>query len=184
MGQRLLVHVNDVEEKCSVYYHWSAYTYSSLVEANNLISGFKPNVEPHVWISNHLSQMGGGLSKEDHEYFPNLPLAEDRNEGIVHVTEDSRNEAAGWEAGGVNLDLANRVVSTDCYWTYKPKEWIDEDYGDEEDLKNLPIMKNVFSKLENIPFSKMPEVLQWWKEHHDDFPVIDAGTGLVVDVWA
>jgi hypothetical protein len=39
MGQRLVVTIEKGERKlCNIYYHWSAYTYSALLETKKIIN--------------------------------------------------------------------------------------------------------------------------------------------------
>ena len=88
-------------------------------------------------LSYHTSVMEHpGLDSSSYEYmkekFPNLAFhtAIDRNIGIIHVTEDTMENANNWAEGRLTIDLTNRRFSMDVYWwisyDIKDDNWFDE----------------------------------------------------------
>lgn len=90
MGQRLNIEVHyDGELLANAYYHWSAYTSSSLNLLGKVIEAYKNRTEINKRFNN--------ISFQE---------CENRNVGILSVTEQGMGETRKWEEGRVTVDIS------------------------------------------------------------------------------
>ena len=152
MGQRLVVTVNYCEEEIAkIYYHWSAYTESALMETNNILEELLN--EDHeikdlkLRLIRFCERNGGGIKngKDSYEWkyiqalYPDEVFNENinRNYGLIALSKEGMDDLQNWSEGDVdiNLDLG-RVVNTVNWscdgieeYNESRKEW-DNDFDD------------------------------------------------------
>ena len=161
MGQRLVVTINSKgQDLAKIYYHWSAYTYSALLETRKIIDCIynhndETEKELQLRLIRFCEENGGGITGNveyhEHEYIQNLFPNEtfkteeiDRNNGLIALSEKGMNGLQNWSEGDVdiNLDKDQVVFCVYCSYEYleeyieERKEW-DEDF-DEEEMKYIP----------------------------------------------
>ena len=118
MGQRLNVEIRrrrDNKVLANSYYHWSAYTRSSLELARDILD--------NIFELEHLKEftdkekavkllqfVGSGLMQEDYntldedkkKYFA---VGTNRNNGLISITEKNMQETRNWEEGRITIDI-------------------------------------------------------------------------------
>lgn len=176
MGQRLVVKVvKDGKDIAGMYFHWSAYSMSALVETRNIINAIYNDESETEDVRLRLIRYcesnggcinGGADSKEWNrivEMFPNETFKTDgsRNCGLIALSEDGIDNIHLWSEGDVIIDLDNETV-TDWVWNeYESiddynedrKEWMDEDEEIKlEDIIDVGYDLNEFdiSEIDNI----------------------------------
>ena len=123
MGQRLNIEIRRKKDNkilANSYYHWSAYTYSSLKLANEIIENIydiirNDKTSDEIKAIQLLQTTGAGLledeynllKEEDKKY---CSLAIDRNLGLISFTEKGIENTRNWEEGRltINVDFDNK----------------------------------------------------------------------------
>lgn len=123
MGQRLNIEIRRKKDNkilANSYYHWSAYTYSSLKLANEIIENIydiirNDKTSDEIKAIQLLQTTGAGLledeynllKEEDKKY---CSLATDRNLGLISFTEKGIENTRNWEEGRltINVDFDNK----------------------------------------------------------------------------
>ena len=127
MGQRLVIHIfNNEEELANAYYHWSAYTDSSIITTLQITAVYddlKRKISDKKLLAIKLLEAtGAGFNENDmkkvKEIYPNKKFnpCTDRNEGLIAVTEDSMEESTQWEEGSVKINLDSETICFDVLW--------------------------------------------------------------------
>lgn len=150
MGQRLVLTIkNHDEDIAKIYYHWSAYTYSALLETKQIIdcvynSKDETIKELQLRLIKFLEANGGGIRGDKYEFeyikkmFPNETFKEDgysRSNGLIALSEKGMTELQQWSEGDIILHLDEEIVENTVYGWYENihvyneerKEW-DEDF--------------------------------------------------------
>lgn len=161
MGQRLVVTVKTKgQDLAKIYYHWSAYTYSALLETRKIIDCIynhndETEKELQLRLIRFCEENGGGITGteeyNEHEHiqklFPNETFKTDdysRSNGLIAISEKGMAGLQYWSEGDVIINLDTDQVDFSVYYSYEylehyieeRKEW-DEDF-DEEEMKYLP----------------------------------------------
>lgn len=161
MGQRLVVTIEKGERKlCNIYYHWSGYTYSALLETKEIIDciyNHKNETEEGLLLRliRFCEESGGGVSEgydsDEWKYIQNLYPNEkfkadniDRNYGLISLSKKGIAELQRWSEGDVYINLDTDQVDFCVYSGYEyldeyiedRKSW-DDDF-DETELDNMP----------------------------------------------
>lgn len=118
MGQRLNIEIarkKDNKILANSYYHWSAYTYSSLELANEIIENIydvirNNKVSDEIKAIQLLQTTGAGLleqeyntlNEEDKKY---CSLATSRNLGLISFTEKGMEETRTWEESRLTITI-------------------------------------------------------------------------------
>ena len=180
MGQRLNIEIiknNKTIANC--YYHWSAYTFSSLVKASEVIENYdnlvKQNLPDEVLAvkmfenCESFSLFGicsAGLTEDSLEYmnnkYPNYTFKEgiDRNAGLIGVTLDDIINTRKWEEGRVTIDLDKEIINAGWMLDYiETEEYLNEceEYEEEVDINKIPVFP--YNDLDEISFDKLKEVI-------------------------
>lgn len=161
MGQRLVVTINfQGQDLAKIYYHWSAYTYSALLETKKIIDCiYNHNDETERELQLRLIRFcennGGGITGNrglnEFQYIQNLyPNEEfksegiDRNDGLIALSEKGMADLQSWSEGDVYINLDTDQVD---FCVYSGHEYLDEyieerkswdDEFDEKELENMP----------------------------------------------
>ena len=118
MGQRLNIEIarkKDNKILANSYYHWSAYTYSSLKLANEIIENIydvirNNKVSDEIKAIQLLQTTGAGLleqeyntlNEEDKKY---CSLATNRNLGLISFTEKGMGKTRAWEESRLTITI-------------------------------------------------------------------------------
>lgn len=169
MGQRLNIEIKrrkDNKVLANSYYHWSAYTSSSLHLAEEIIENIydiirKEKVSDEIKAIQLLQTTGAGLmeneynklNEEDKKY---CSLATNRNLGLISFTDEGMEETRSWEEGRLTIDIDfddkdydfygnKNLVDFEVYFQVDEEE-INESYEEEIksgklDLNNLTEFK-------------------------------------------
>lgn len=158
MGQRLVVSVIENNEKvASVYYHWSGYTSSSLMELAKLrdavdggdtgdtvldiIRFLESYSDPD--LAGPLAGQRGGVSPDDvadaESRWPGQSFLDEvnRNCGLVAISEEKMGEQESFAEGTATFDVTNRIASTDCVFDYMDYDEYAESY-EEDGMETVP----------------------------------------------
>jgi hypothetical protein len=159
MGQRLVVTIKKGDRKlCNIYYHWSAYTYSALLETKKIINciyNHKDEAESELLLRliRFCEENGGGIRgvKDEFAYIQSLYPNEifvtenySRSEGLIALSEKGMRDLQSWSEGDVYINLDTDEVDFCVYSGYEDfeeyiqnrKSWDDE--FDETELDDIP----------------------------------------------
>lgn len=186
MGQRLNIEIVDGEKSlANCYYHWDAYSISSLklvqkiIEAHSICKTFRyPNdLKTTVKI---LQSTGAGITDEeraridaDSDKYAGIKFnkAIGRNEGLISVTENGKASTRSWEDGRVIIDISAETFTFDVYWLID-KSGYEDNFSDGTPFDNLEICSYDFST--EMPFSEIDNLLSYILDnrypmrYHDD----------------
>lgn len=164
MGQRLNLEIKqNGHTLANAYYHWSAYTYSSLELTNSVVSNLdkiKHEVDV-IRAVRLLESTGAHLVEEEIAYIQNgygqekFQIASSRNDGLIAVSPKGMEDTRKSEEGRVVIDLDEEKVYFNVYWYYEKDEYLSEREVTEEEYLKMPISSTDFSE---IPFSDFPKV--------------------------
>lgn len=126
MGQRLNIEIKiGGKVQANAYYHWSAYTQSSIELTRQILSydmsqlNSAPDLIKAIRLleytgagltdveKNSLSDMYSGL-----EFSP----CNGRNAGLIAVTEEGKKDTRMWEERRVTIDFDKKVVKFNVWW--------------------------------------------------------------------
>lgn len=160
MGQRLVITIEKNEKALAkIYYHWSAYTYSALLETKKVIDciyNHKDETEKEMLLRliRFCETNGGGIKgdREEFEYiqkiYPNETFKTDdysRSEGLIALSENGMADLQHWSEGDVYIKLDDDSVDFCVYSGYEDlKEYIEERKEWDDDFEGLT--------LEEIPY--------------------------------
>lgn len=161
MGQRLVITVkkND-EDLAKIYFHWSAYTYSALLETKKVIDciyNHKDETikEMQLRLIKFLEDNGGGIKGDESEIkyiqrmYPNEVFKTDgysRSYGLIALSKDGMQDLQYWSEGDVTIDLDTDTVDNTVYgwwddideYNESRKEWDDDFDGYKlEDIEDV-----------------------------------------------
>ena len=159
MGQRLVCTIETNEKKlCNIYFHWSAYTYSALLETKKIIDciyNHKDETEKELLLRliHFCEENGGGIRGTDDEFkyiqnlYPNEIFKTDnysRNEGLIALSEKGISDLQSWSEGDVYINIDTDEVDFCVYAGYesldeyiRERESWDDDF-DRTELNNIP----------------------------------------------
>ena len=180
MGQRLVVTVkNNGKDLAKIYFHWSAYTVSALMEARKIVDciceeDYKTEKELQLRLIHFCEENGGGIDggsdspefKYIQNMFPNETFETDdysRNDGLIALSEEGMEHMQGWSEGDITIDLDDEVIYNEVMWSYEcfeeykesRKEW-DDEFDEEMTLEDIPEIKY---DLYEIPFENINDVI-------------------------
>lgn len=160
MGQRLVVTIKSTgEDLCKMYFHWSAYTISALMEVRDMMEEFpietKSKEDVILYFIRYCEEYGGGIdggmgSKEWNyitNKYPNYKFKSEninRNRGLIAISEDGMDEMQSWSEGDIYIDLDEMTVHNELFWYYDDIDEYNRELADRED--------------EPITLDKIPEV--------------------------
>lgn len=159
MGQRLVCTIKTNKKTlCNIYFHWSAYTYSALLETKKIIDCIYNNKDETerellLRLIRFCEENGGGISGADDEFeyiqnlYPNQTFKTDdysRNAGLIALSEKGMSDLQSWSEADVFINIDTDQVDFCVYSGYDNiKEYIEErkswdDEFDESELSNIP----------------------------------------------
>lgn len=159
MGQRLVCTIETNEKKlCNIYFHWSAYTDSALLETKKIIDciyNHKDETEKELLLRliRFCEENGGGIRGTDDEFkyvqnlYPNSVFKTDnysRNDGLIALSEKGMADLQSWSEGDVYINIDTDEVDFCVYAGYesldeyiRERESWDDDF-DKTELNNIP----------------------------------------------
>lgn len=160
MGQRLVVTVKSTgEDLCKMYFHWSAYTISALMEVRDMMAEFpmETNSKEDVilYFIRYCEEYGGGIdggmySKEWNyitNKYPNYKFKSEninRNRGLIAISEDGMDKMQSWSEGDIYINLDEMTVHNELFLYYDDIDEYNRELADRED--------------ESITLDEIPEV--------------------------
>lgn len=187
MGQRLNIEIiKDGKVVGNCYYHWSAYTLSSLVETSKVIEKYdeliKQNLPNEVLITKMFENCtsfdlfkgfnGAGLSPDSYKYmcdkYPDydFKVGVDRNAGLIGITEKDINDTRTWEQGHVIIDLDKEIIDAGLMIDYRKIDEYKQDCIDDEEEFNLDdIPEFSFDNLDQISFDNLEKIINKINEY-------------------
>lgn len=126
MGERLVINVqNEGKVVVNAYYHWSGYTDSAIDLTTTVLNG----LEKHADIENvtlravrALAETGAGFNdlaidgaRDVLNGVDNIPVCNDRNCGLMEVSEDGIDENEDAAEESVYIDVTNKTVNFGAY---------------------------------------------------------------------
>jgi hypothetical protein len=164
MGQRLNIEIiKNGETLANAYYHWGAYTSSSL-ELTKLIIENIDNIqcEDEVIRAVRLLEFTGALitseeieemhKRSEKETFKN---AESRNDGLISITKEGIESTRKWEEGRVEIHLDEEFVDFNVFWKYDKKTYLEDSEKTGEKYQKLPL--NTYN-YNHISFDKFNQI--------------------------
>ena len=173
MGQRLNIEITDNKgtELANCYYHWSAYSLSSLEEAMTVISNFdklRKEIADNTLLAIRMFENceNAGLCEESYtaatEKYPNETFKKgtDRNNGLISITESDMNETRMYEEGRITINVDSKTIDFNVYFDTSDDsenlmyEAIEKKYGRDADPVNYSdeIIKEAIDEYtENCP---------------------------------
>lgn len=186
MGQRLNIEIMNGETSlANCYYHWDAYSFSSLklvqkiIETHSMykIFGYSNDLLMAVKI---LQSTGAGITDEERariekesDKYSGIKFnkAVGRNEGFISVTENGKASTRSWEEGRVTIDISSETFFFDVYCLVDKSDY-EEMFSNETHFDELEICSYDFSS--RIPFSEIDNLLGYILDtyhpmrYHDD----------------
>lgn len=160
MGQRLVVTVKSTgEDLCKMYFHWSAYTISALMEVRDMMAEFPMETNSKedaiLYFIRYCEEYGGGIdggmdSKEWNYITNKYPKYKfkseniNRNRGLIAISEDGMDEMQSWSEGDIYINLDEMTVHNELFLYYDDIDEYNRELADRED--------------ESITLDEIPEV--------------------------
>lgn len=160
MGQRLIITVkNNDKDLAKIYYHWSAYTLSALMEARDIVNciyNHKDETEKELQLRliRFCEENGGGIDGNAREiqYIQNMFPDEtfktndySRNRGLIALSEDGMDDMQSWSEGDLDIIIDEDVIINSVFWggygfdEYKENAMEnDEDFDPDITIDNIP----------------------------------------------
>ncbi len=176
MGQRLVVTVKkNQEDVCKLYYHWSAYTTSALMETRDIIQWINEceGDDLRLHLIRCAEYNGGGInySADGHEWnyisrlypdhaFKSEPIS--RNNGLIAISEAGMDEIQCWSEGDVEIDVDNRTVNFMVFSGYDSLEEYEEErmsWDEDYEKQSLEDIKNIGFDLGSFDFDDIEDVI-------------------------
>ena len=175
MGQRLVITAKyKNQEIAKIYFHWSAYTVSALIEAYDLINAI--NISDYTTIEDLQLQLiryceinggsvDGGAYSEEMKYvkfiFPKEEFKGNgnRNNGLIAISDVGRDEMQRYGEGDLIINFDSQEVSNYCYigWDLAGyKNYRKDECGEEVDFNS---MKSLDLELSCIPFNDLSSAI-------------------------
>ena len=149
MGQRLIMTIKDNDvDLMKVYYHWSAYTVQSYLEALNFVNAyederFKNIPDKKLRCIRALESLKARLDNESEfnefkRLYPNEELIDtnlDRTNGLIALTEKDMKDVQDWSEGNLTIYLDHKRIFSSCYQEFENIDDYNNYYSDEEELE-------------------------------------------------
>lgn len=169
MGQRLVVTVRSKDEDiCKIYYHWSAYSVSALMETKkilNVILDEESKISDlRLRLIHFCEQNGGGIDggKDSDEWnyitreYPDEVFKSEgisRNDGLIAISQKGMDDTQYWSEGDIIIDLDEcRVINEVSLWFISIEEYNQELEERDEAAEKLEDIPELQCDLTNFAF--------------------------------
>lgn len=177
MGQRLVVTVkNNNKDICKIYYHWSAYSYSALDRARDIVNCIyngKDETENELLLRliRFCEESGGGIDADVNEFayienlYPNETFKKDgysRNHGLIALSEKGMASLEYWSEGDITINLDEEMIYNEVYCYYQSIEDYNNEkaaYDDEYEPQTLEDINELGYDLGTIKIEDIDNVL-------------------------
>jgi hypothetical protein len=174
MGQRLNVEIISKSKTiANVYMHWSAYTDSSFEIAIRVLESFLNinnkflNNKQTIYTRLQKALPGASITQSEYDALVKegvkgiyVEKYVDRNNGLISFTEKGIADTRDWEEGRVSIDIENKKILFDVYWTDNIEDYKEDYDASDEDVLNIPkVEKNPF--LEWLSLEDFRNIKQW-----------------------
>lgn len=179
MGQRLVITVkNNGINLAKIYYHWSAYTVSALMEARRIVDciceeDYKTEKELKLRLIHFCEKNGGGIDggsdspefKYIQNMFPNETFKSEginRTYGLIALSENGMNDLQNWSEGDLDIILDEDLIINYVYFGYdnfeeykeNRSDW-DDDFDKDMKLEDVPdigydLCEIVFDEIDDV----------------------------------
>lgn len=185
MGQRLVITVTkDDIDVCAIYYHWSAYTMSSLFELKDLLEFIHGKTFPdkatlQLSLIKFCENNGGGIypgknNKECtyiHKQFPDEHFLNtvNRNCGMIAISDDGIQELRSWSEGDIYIDMDTTIVDFNVLFSYaslEDYEYITGENFTEDDNNSID---EIACYIDRFAFDDIDSVIQTLKDTRSRF---------------
>lgn len=152
MGQRLNIEVcYDGEPVANAYYHWSAYTSSALNLLRQVIEAYRNRTEINkLKVAVEILQATGAGINEDEKKdiaedttgrFNNISFqdCDNRNTGLLSVTEQGMEETRKWEEGRITVDIGAEDFIFDVWFIMNNEDFEDDFESSADQLTDTQI---------------------------------------------
>lgn len=174
MGQRLNIEIHKSGEVlANAYYHWSAYTSSSLALTQKIIDNLEAvQHDNDVIRAVRLLETTGALMTEEEKLFAQelvseeFEVAKNRSYGLISI-ESGIESTRSFEEGRVEIDLESNEIYFSVFYENSKESFMEElnmDGNDmpEEEYEQLPILEfdDMGENLNIISFEEFPVFAQ------------------------
>lgn len=177
MGQRLVVTIRSMgDDLCKIYYHWSAYSFSALKEAQDIISCIYNSEEETksellLRLIRFCEKNGGGIKADIYEFeyiqklYPNEVFKKEdysRTYGLIALSEKGMEELEYWSEGDITIDIDEEIIHNEVYSYYECIEHYNEEHSEwDEDFEPLTLddITNIGYDLGEIAIEDLDDVL-------------------------
>lgn len=162
MGQRLCIDIFDGDEiVANCYYHWSAYTGSTVELIKIILTDLERTknfqVDKKIRVYEALRATGASLDLEEYNYIqsfngdPRFNLLKktvfqfdastlNRSDGLISFSKDGIEKTQNVAEGFATIDLSNDTFSFDVFHAEDKEDLLDIYDMEEEDIQQLPRM--------------------------------------------
>ena len=148
MGQRLNIEIKiNGELIANSYFHWSAYTGSSIELVKQILS-YYDDVVSNYSVQRAVSLLeltGAGIQEEelqrivldadkDIQRLKFKRMSHNRNQGFIHVLQPDMDNTRDWDEGRVTIDIGDDTIIFDVLNINTVEYLIEECEWDEDDL--------------------------------------------------
>lgn len=186
MGQRLVITVkNNEKDLAKIYYHWSAYTMSALLEAKDVINCIynhndETEKELQLRLIRFLEARGGGIDgtllerSRIQEMFPSETFKTEgvnRNQGLIALSQEGMDDIQSWSEGDLDIIIDEDVIINSVFWggydfdEYKELAMEnDEDFDPNTTIDSIP---DIGYDLSEIDIEELDSVINALNTHRD-----------------
>ena len=148
MGQRLVVTVHfQGQDLAKIYYHWSAYTYSALLETKKILDCIynhedESEKELQLRLIRFCEENGGGIDNTEYEfeYIRNMYPGEEfktenysRSYGLIALSEKGMEMMQEYSEGDFDIYLDEEIVRNYVYCYHDDLEYYNKERSEWDD---------------------------------------------------
>ena len=155
MGQRLVITIkHQGQDLAKIYYHWSAYTYSALLETKKVIDCIynhedESEKELQLRLIRFCEANGGGIKGDTSEFeyiqkmYPGEVFKKEdysRSYGLIALSERGMEDLESWSEGDVDIYLDEEIVRHYVYCYHDDLEYYNKERSEwDEDFEPLAL---------------------------------------------
>lgn len=178
MGQRLVVTIhNNNKEIAKVYFHWSAYSYDALLEAQRIVKCIynhedETEKELKLRLVRFCEANGGGIDggEDSTEFkfvqamYPNETFVKEnysRTYGLIALSEDGMDDMQSYSEGDLDIYLDDETVCNGIYNYYESLEEYNRELQEcDEEPKTLDDIVDIGYDISEIDIKDLDDVVE------------------------